>query len=35
MSEIIICTAVALSLPIACAVKDIVKYYATRKELSK
>lgn len=35
MSEIVICTAIALLLPIACAVKDIVKYFRIRKELSK
>lgn len=35
MSEIIICTAIALSLPISCAIKDIVKYFRIRKELSK
>lgn len=36
MSELIICTAIALSLPISYAVKDVVKCFrALKEELSK
>lgn len=35
MSEIIICTAIALSLLVSCAVKDVIKYFRARKEFSK
>lgn len=31
MSEIIVCTLIAISIPIYCAIKDIIRYVVTKE----